>query len=160
MINEKEARLRAEAYCSAAERCRSEVLTKLSAYVRKDGLEPECIDRIMTQLEADGFIDEDRYAVAFVHDKFSLSKWGRVKIYYALLQKGIHEQTAVRALDSIDDDEYCRLLADVLERRLREMGGTLDYGDSARLLRYATQRGFEPSLAGEIIRNIQSTRER
>lgn len=158
-MNEKEARLRAEAYCSAAERCRSEVLAKLSAYVQKDGLEPDSLDSIMTQLESDGFIDEYRYAVAFVHDKFSLSKWGRVKIRYALLQKGIPEQTAARALDAMDSDEYCRVMTGVLERKARETGGAADFGMAARLLRYAVQRGIEPSLAREIISHIQSDRE-
>ena len=75
---------KAASYCPISEHCISDVTTKLRAW------EVEEFDRkkIIENLIEDDFINEKRYAVAFVRDKFRLNKWGKIKITMALREKG------------------------------------------------------------------------
>ena len=63
--SESEALYKAEAYCSVAERCESEVRTKLQQW----GAPQECWDTIIRQLVDDNYISSSRYVYAFVHFK-------------------------------------------------------------------------------------------
>ena len=148
MINDKEALKKAEAYCSAAERCRSEVVAKLSG---RDGLGAESIDGIVEHLVKEGFLDESRYAAAFVHDKLRFCKWGRIKIKAALINKGVPRDIIQRTLDDIDSREYNEVLRSVLASKMRGLRFSSDYERSAKLMRFAVQRGFEPSLVAGIL---------
>ena len=73
---------KAEAYCSAAERCISEVQKKITLW----GGELYC-NEILSRLISDKFIDETRFAKAFVRDKYRFNKWGSNKIVQALKLK-------------------------------------------------------------------------
>ena len=150
-MNENEAKLKAEMYCSAAERCRSEVAMKIRVWDKAGELDDAAAGRIIAHLEKEGYLDESRYAAAFVHDKLRFCRWGRVKIRMALRQKGIASDTLEEALDGIDEEEYMTILRDLIASRGRELRASSDYERSMKLLRFAAQRGFEPSLAGRII---------
>ena len=154
MMTEKEIQMKAEAYCSACERCRSEVAAKIAAYSAKcpeDELDSDATERIITHLEREGYLNEERYAQTFVHDKLRFCKWGRLKIKAVLRQKGVAPDAVRQALDAIDPDEYACVLRDVIASRKRDIKGASDYERSMRLLRFLSQRGFEPSIASEFI---------
>jgi regulatory protein len=73
-MTEKEALLKMESYCSTAEHCIYDVRKKLdNCELQKDEAE-----RIINKLQQQGFVDEKRYAAAFVHDKLFFAKWGRL----------------------------------------------------------------------------------
>ena len=56
---------RAGAYCARRETCRGDLEKKF----RAAEIEPDLIDRVLDRLEQEKFIDEQRYAHAFVHDR-------------------------------------------------------------------------------------------
>ena len=151
MITEKEALQKAEAYCSAAERCRSEVEARLARCETGEPLEQSAIERIVTHLQNEGYLCEERYARAFVHDKLHFCKWGRVKIGAALRQKGIPSATIQQALSEIDQEEYLEILEGLIASKRNGVRAASEYERAMKLLRFAAQRGFEPSVAGKII---------
>ena len=71
-LTDEEAVNRVASYCSTAEHCRAEINEKL----QRQGIAYETIARILDQLEAEKFIDDERFCRAFVNDKFRFSKWG------------------------------------------------------------------------------------
>jgi regulatory protein len=79
-MTESEGKTLAERYCSGAEHCCQEV----GAMLERHGAEKPDIERILKHLLKEGYVDESRYAAAFVHDKVRFAKWGRVKIAQAL----------------------------------------------------------------------------
>ncbi len=81
-MSENEARYKAEAYCSMAEHCRAEVMEKLYQW----GVSSEWMEGILNHLEQEGYIDQVRYAKAFVRDKYRFNQWGRIKIAQSLRQ--------------------------------------------------------------------------
>ena len=146
-MTESEGKTRAEAYCSAAEHCRSEV----RAMLERHGAERPDIERILDYLVREGFIDESRYAAAFVHDKVRFAKWGRVKIGHALWQKRIPDDISASALNSIDDEEYMAALKDVVKSKYRTVKGSTDYERKMKTMRSVCSRGYEPALVRKVL---------
>ena len=130
-MTETEGKTRAEAYCSAAEHCRSEV----RAMLERHGAEKPDIESIINNLVKEGFIDEFRYARAFVHDKVRFAKWGKVKIAQALWQKRIPQDITDAALESIDYDDYLAALRDVVKAKFRTVKGATEYERKMKTMR-------------------------
>jgi regulatory protein len=137
----------AERYCSGAEHCCQEV----RAMLERHGIESAEIDMVIGHLVKEGYIDELRYANAFVHDKVRFAKWGRIKIGQALRQKRIPDVIAQHALQSIDHEEYMGALKDVVRSRLRMVKGANDYERKMKTMKTVCGRGYEPSLVRTVL---------
>ncbi len=146
-MTETEGKTRAEAYCSAAEHCRSEV----RAMLERHGAEKPDIESIINNLVKEGFIDESRYARAIVHAKVRFAKWGKVKIAQALWQKRIPQDITDAALESIDDDEYLAALKDVVKAKFRTVKGATEYERKMKTMRSVCSRGYEPALVRKLL---------
>lgn len=146
-MTESEGKTRAEAYCSAAEHCRSEV----RAMLERHGAEKPDIESIINNLVKEGFIDESRYARAFVHDKVRFAKWGKIKIAQALWQKRIPQDISDAALESIDYDDYLAALKDVVKAKFRTVKGATEYERKMKTMRSVCSRGYEPALVRKLL---------
>lgn len=142
---------RAAAYCSQAERATQEVLQKLEAWEVSD----DDAARILEFLRKERFLDEQRYVHAFVNDKFTYERWGRIKIVYALRAKGVTGAVVTNTLDDvIDPDQYVETLTDLLRAKMRGMKTPLAPNDRAKLYRFAAQRGFESAVVGQALQRL------
>jgi regulatory protein len=126
------------AYCSRAERCVMDVKEKMA----KVGASDADIQLVLEQLQVLDFINEERYAVAFVNDKFRFNKWGRVKIEYALRMKKIPSDTIAKALDGVDEEVYLQTLKKLLLAKQKTVKGTAAQ-QRAAVIRFGLSRGFE-----------------
>ncbi|MCF0207152.1 MAG: RecX family transcriptional regulator, partial [Bacteroidales bacterium] len=102
-------------------------------------------------LKSDKFIDEERYANAFVNDAYKFNKWGRMKIRQALAQKGISRKFTEAAIANIDEDEYLSLLKSLVEAKSRTLKQDDEYKRKAALFRFVASRGFEIELVEKVI---------
>lgn len=146
-MTESEGKTLAERYCSGAEHCCLEVRQMLER--RK--AESADIERIIKYLIKEGYIDESRYAAAFVHDKVRFAKWGRAKIAQALWQKRIPQGVADAALASIDEDEYMTALRDVAQSRYRQTKGATEYERKIKTMKSVCSRGYESALVRRVL---------
>lgn len=146
-MTESEGKTLAERYCSGAEHCCFEVRAMLQRHEAESG----DIDRILKHLIKEGYIDESRYALAFVHDKVRFAKWGRVKIAQALWQKHIPQDVADSALAAIDEDEYMTALNDVVQSRYRAAKGATEYERKMKAMKSVCSRGYEPQLVRKVL---------
>lgn len=143
----KEAVGKATALCSAKEYCISEIRFKAPAW----GLEQPDTDRLIEYLVAEKYIDESRYARAFVRDKFNIERWGRIKITSQLRFKGIPEEAIARALEEIDPAEYRKTIQGLIASQRRRIQARNKFDMKAKLLRFGLSKGFESSILYEII---------
>ena len=146
-MTESEGKTLAERYCSGAEHCCIEV----RAMLERHKVESEDIPGILKHLIKDGYIDESRYARAFVHDKVRFAKWGRSKIAQALWQKHIPGDVADEALSRIDEDEYMAALKDVACSRYRQTKGATEYERKMKTMKSVCSRGYEPALVRKVL---------
>ena len=135
------------AQCSQKELCREDIRKKLSLW----GVETQDIEKIIEILLREKFIDETRYANAFVRDKFKYNKWGKVKIAMHLRHKKLPVEIIGQALDSIDHDQYVRLIRGVLESHRRSIKAKNQLDLKAKLMRYGQSKGFENGVLYDIL---------
>jgi regulatory protein len=138
---------KARNYCDYAERCIYDVRNKLKLWQATDS----SIEKIITRLEKEDFINEERYAVSFAIGKLRNNKWGRTKIFHALAQKHIPEIYIQMGLNEIDEEEYINTLKAVLKSK--NISGNDDFKKKTKLVKYAQQKGFNPNLVWNILNN-------
>ena len=146
-VSEQSAYQRLAALCAQSEHCRYDLLVKL----RRWGLDGDAAEGIITRLERECFVDEDRYARAFVHDKVHYAKWGRRKIEQALWQKHVDAAAVQRALDTVSDTDYLDILRPLLQQKRRITKAATPYDLKQRLVRFALSRGFTFDLISQVI---------
>jgi regulatory protein len=147
LYTEEELLNKAATLCSSSEHCISEIAVKLQRYK----LPVNAIQHITSRLLKEGFIDERRYAKAFVRDKYRFDKWGRVKIAQALRMKQIKDEDIASGLDEIDETTYREILKNLLDAKQKSIRAESDYERRGKLIRYAAGRGFEISEIESIL---------
>ncbi|GAB4312081.1 MAG: regulatory protein RecX [Bacteroidales bacterium] len=141
---------KAQSYCAYQERSIREVRRHLQKFQIQD----EMVDKVIGQLLEDDFLNEERLAVTYASGKLRINHWGRNKIYKGLQQKGVPELFIQHGINSLDEDEYRRILRDILRRKLLSLNDADPRRKYQKLVTFATGRGFEVSLASEVARNL------
>lgn len=136
---EQEAYLQLAAACAQAEHCEQEMRDKMKRW----GMAPEAQNRVVERLTKERYIDNERYARAFVKDKVRYNKWGRRKVQQALWMKHIDDDIQQRVLDEIDDEEYLKVLVPLLKQKRKSIKAANDYELNQKLVRFALSRGFD-----------------
>lgn len=146
-ISLEAATVRAENLCARAEYSTGEIRERL----RRWGLPAADSERLISSLIARRFIDDGRFARAFVREKVEFARWGRCKIAAALYQKGIPSSLTNEALAEIDEEKYMQNLADLLSAKRRSLPDPDTYESRARLFRHAATRGYEPTAISKAL---------
>ena len=140
--------LKARKYCAYQERSQQEVRDKLYDL----GLHRNDVEQAVTLLIEEGFINEQRFAVAFAGGKFRIKKWGKVKIKIALKAKKVSDACIREAFRQISNDEYQRVLLKILTDKRKKLPGKPDQKGMYQVAQYAISRGFEPDLVWELLK--------
>ena len=138
---------RLSALCASAEHCEYEMTEKM----RKWEVEESDCERIMEYLRKAKFVDDERYARAFVKDKIKYNKWGRRKVEQGLWAKHIAEDIRQRVLDEVDESQYKSVLTDLLKSKRRSIKAANDYEMNRKLIKFALSRGFDYSIVRHCI---------
>ncbi|MDE6383644.1 MAG: RecX family transcriptional regulator [Paramuribaculum sp.] len=147
-VSIQDALVRMEIKCAAAEHCSSEIRISLI----RQGLSSGDIAKIIDSLRSRGFIDDGRFARAFVRDKYRFSAWGRHKISAALRAKQIDRSLIEDAMEEIDQREYVRTAFRTVASRLRLIPADDDPRKvREKLLRFGASRGYEAALIMKIL---------
>lgn len=146
--NFKTALKKAMALCAGREYTSGEISSKLRLW----GLDDNESGRIIALLKNDNFINEERYALAFVNDKFRYNKWGKLKLSSYLRSKNISDEAIRKALDSIDDETYRKTIENILSAHRRSVKAKNQYELRAKLLRYGLSKGFESHLLYDLLK--------
>ena len=137
-MTEQEAYLQLATLCAQAEHCEQEMRDKMKRWEIDETVQNRIIDRLVKER----YIDNERYARAFVKDKMRYNKWGRRKVQQALWMKRIDNDIQQRVLDEIDDKEYLDVLRPLLKQKRKSTKAANDYELNQKLVRFALGRGF------------------
>ncbi len=136
-----------EAYCSKAEHCTSEVVTKLKSW----NINERQIAEIVARLCKEKYINDLRYSRCYIKDKFRYNHWGRIKIAQALRVKNINEDDIKEAIEELDQQEYETTLKRLLAQKRKSIKASSDYERNGKLVRFALGRGFEMSIINKYL---------
>jgi len=142
-----EALSRLQNLCSTQEKCSGDVREKL----RQWGIPEEEQQGIIDKLVKDKFVDDHRFAGFFVRDKQKINKWGKEKIRFTLIRKGLSREIIDEAFSSIPVEDFETSLRELLGRKSKELGKYESFEKKNRLIRFAIQRGFDYDLIFRLI---------
>jgi len=137
-------------FCAFQERTHQEVKMKLHSY----GVGWTDISEIASKLIEEGFLNEERFAMAFVGGKFRIKQWGRKKIEQELKKKQVSGYNIRLALrDAIDLEEYEKTMLKIIEKKWFSIKPETDslFTKKAKTQAYLFQRGFEQDLIVKLI---------
>ena len=145
-MNKDDALNRLQRYCTAQDRCHSEVrnkLLKLKVY-------GHTLEEVMADLIRDGFLDEERFAKSYARGKHKINAWGKNKIHQHLKMKRVSDYCIRKGLQEIDDDDYRSTLAGLIRKRVGE-DPNLDYQEKQKLISYLLGKGYEYEVIKEAL---------
>jgi regulatory protein len=138
-----------KALCAGRERTSAEIIRILL----NRGLDQSSAEKITGILKKEKFIDEKRYASAFIRDKVNFQKWGMIKIRYALTGKGIPPEVAEEAILQADKDVYRAMISNEIIKKQKSLK---DNSPESRqkLIRFCLSRGYEMDIVYHLIGEI------
>jgi len=140
---------KAEHFCAYQERCQQEVRDKLYNW----GLYPNEVEEIIADLISANFLNEERFAMAYVSGKFNIKGWGKVKIKQGLKQKRISPRLINDALKTINTDSYTEKLFYLIEKKAISLQEKDPFKRKAKLAQYALGKGYESDLIFDLLKN-------
>jgi regulatory protein len=141
---------RASALCARSEQAPADIRSKL----RDWGLNATDAAQVLHQLTEQGFLNEQRYARAFVNDRFAFNGWGRIKIAHQLRMKQIPADLITDAMAVIDEEQYRQRLVELLRAKWRTVKDREPRAAWAAMMRFAVSRGFETAIASECVKQV------
>jgi regulatory protein len=140
-------------YCGYQERCHSEVREKLYSL----GIRKKDHDEIIATLIEEGYLNEERFAIAYAGGKFRMKQWGRVKIAYALRQKQVSDYSIKKALKQIDEKDYRAALTTLAKEKYESLKDEQWLVRKKKVLDYLMQHGYEADLATQAIDQLKKS---
>ncbi|MEG0788924.1 MAG: regulatory protein RecX [Alistipes sp.] len=142
--------------CARAEKSTGDALRLMRTW----GVDEAKHSAVLQQLLDLHFIDDTRFAEAFVRDKTKFSNWGAFKIRAALQHKGIDKQTIDNALIQISKSDMDSRLTEHLTRKVRTIKYTTTYELKTKLIRYGLSLGYDYEAVMEAVaKQINNTEE-
>lgn len=104
------------------------------------------IQRVIESLVAERFVDNLRFATAYVRDKTRFNHWGRVKTTLMLRQKHIDKQVINEAFNDLPESDYQRAFEAERDKKLRQLRALKPFERNRKTAAYLIQKGFEPDF--------------
>jgi regulatory protein len=149
-IGKEQAIQRIRHYCAYQERAQQEVRDKLYEL----GMTMDEVEEIMSDLIAENFLNEERFATQFAGGHFRIKGWGKVKIQHALQQKRVSSYNIKIGLKAIDEDAYIKTLQQLATKKWNSLKGERGLSRMAKTQAFLHQRGFEPILYQSVVQAL------
>lgn len=148
ILDKRTALIKAESWCAYQERAQQEVRDKLYEY----GLHQNDVEELITELIVTNFLNEERFAMAYVSGKVNIKKWGRIKIKQGLKFKKVPDKLIQKALNSIDGDKYLANLLATAEKKNKVLNEKDPIKKKYKLITYLQTKGFEKDLIFDVLK--------
>lgn len=151
-----------QAQCSRSEYCTGQVRKKLLLWDSKErsagrpGFSAECVDGIIASLVKEKFVDDCRFAGAYVRDKARFAKWGPVKISCQLRRMGVAGNVIEDAIRENSQLFAGDVLGEIIRKKWDSIKGEEDLQKKkAKVLRFAVAKGFSYGEIMDVIKDFR-----
>ena len=138
---------RYQALGQVSRRMRSE--WELRDYLKRKEYAPEVIDFAVSWLAEYGYIDDKKFADAWVRNRRLLKATSSRRLRQELRQKHVKDDIADEVLAEDETDEK-QVLREVIERKRRQA----KYQDKLKLMQYLSRQGYNYSDIKEVLDEI------
>lgn len=153
IYTEQEAYLRLSTLCAMGEQCEEDVRRKMKRWEIADGVAEKIVERLVKER----FIDEARYAKAFVRDKFRYNHWGRVRIEQELRMRHIAQKHIEMGLEELKEEDCLDTLKEIIQKKRPTVKGKSEYEIKGKLIRFALGRGFVMEDILKVVGNLDDS---
>ena len=129
---------------------RDRTVHEMRAHLEGKGVGPEEIEQAVAELQAQGYLDDARYARAYTEDRRALDGWGPDRIARRLAQAGVGPDDVEAALAARGPEQELEAAVELLRTKLRVPPD--DDRGRERALGLLVRRGYELEMAYDAIR--------
>lgn len=137
-------------YCAYQERAQSEVRKKAFSY----GLSSEEAESVISDLIQENYLNEQRFAEAFVRGKYKFKRWGRKKLELELKARQVSPYCIKKGMAQIEPELYFSNLVYIAEKRLPLTKGKHPAEIRQKLFQHLLLKGYESHLIEEVIGDL------
>lgn len=137
-------------YCAYQDRCHIEVERKLTEM----RMIPQAKEQIIMSLIEDDYLNEERFALAFVKGKFRIKKWGRIRLKAELKKRKISKYLIKSALEQISEKDYLFTFEELANRKANSIKADSILLKKKKLADYLIYRGWESSLVNNKVNQL------
>jgi regulatory protein len=124
---------------------RDRTVSEIRRHLQNRVSEEAAVERAIEILQAEGYLDDARYARLFSEDKRTLEEWGRERIERALRERGIDREVVDETLAGSSDQSELERALSLLRRRFLEP--PRDRRERDRALGMLIRKGYDSELA-------------
>lgn len=146
-LSKQKALQKLERYCIYQDRCQQEVKQKMYQL----GVYGDEAEDILIELIQHDFVNEERFAKAFVSGKYKIKRWGRILIINKLRAKGISNYCIQIALKEIDESQYLENLNYLIAKKKPSIKVNRAYQLNQKLATYLAGKGYESDLVWQVL---------
>lgn len=133
---------------------RNKTKKQLLDHLYKNKISREIIDLIIPILEEKKYLNDEDYAKRYLRDAMNIKKYGKIKIRYMLMSKGIDKKTVEDAMENYDYELEYENALELLEKRISKNESDPKKIYSAK--NYLQGRGFEFEIINFTVDNYLS----
>jgi regulatory protein len=153
ILKEENKKAKEKAYRYLAGRAHSE--KELRTKLLHKGFSPAVVDQVISDLKAQHYVDDEAFALSYVHSRLVNKSVGEILLRRELWQKGIHEQIIEKALkEAYAEKSQLEVARELLVKRLSRYKELNDWQKKKRLADFLLRRGFEWELVKEVIEEM------
>jgi regulatory protein len=141
---------RLQRYCTYQDRCHIEVERKLTEM----RMIPQAKEQIIMSLIEEDYLNEERFALAFVKGKFRIKKWGRIRLKAELKKRKISKYLIKSALEQISEKDYLFTFEELANRKANSIKADSILLKKKKLADYLIYRGWESSLVNNKVNQL------
>ncbi|MBL7929894.1 MAG: RecX family transcriptional regulator [Bacteroidia bacterium] len=146
---------KAKRYCAYQERTHQQLRDKLYSW----GLHKTDVEKIIVQMIEEGYLNEERFAMAFASGKFRINHWGKKKIEAALRQKKISDYCIRKALNSIDDNDVSQSAFKLAEKYLSKLNEKDHRKRKYKTIAHLISKGYDAETAKKALSKLMNDDE-
>lgn len=151
VYTQHQALVKAESWCAYQERCQQEVRDKMYSW----GLHEHEVENIISELISKNFLNEERFAKAYVGGKFRMKKWGRVKIRMELKRRKLSDYCIKKGMAEINEDDYLETIRKLAEEKMRSIKERDSMKKRYKVMSFLASKGYESELVREIVGDVE-----
>lgn len=140
--------------CSGREKSVKGVKDLLYKWKIEEGEKGAIIDYLIDNK----YVDDSRFAMAYVSDKISFSSWGKSKIIMGLREMGISSEIISEAMEQVDDETMREKIEKEIDTKIKNLKYRDDYDLRDKIIRFSLSRGYDIKIVSAHLNNIIKNR--
>lgn len=120
-------------------------IKELREYLSKKNISNTLIEKVVQKLIKEGYLNDFKFAKAFVNDRLTITTSGPFKIKRELLKYGVDEDIVNEVTQEIDDSIVKEKLSNLVEKQIRIKKGSTN-SLKIKLVNYFSNLGYDKNM--------------